>query len=273
MRKQDKNRLYKIIVFLSVIFLVLFIVIVYLLRSAHKSGFFKIKNIVVRLYDPVNKFNYLLPADKIDLSYLKGRDIITIDLRKEHSHISRVYPGYRRVKLIRILPDKIFVDFLARKPIACVQLYRQFCIDDDFVLFDFPDQKALFALPVITGLETKIFGPKQGTRYNLKELAAAVEIIADSNKDKYLKNLRILEINMKDPANASFILEAPDNFTDLRKNLRGVVFFEVKIGQDNIGDKINLLANLLAQSKNGLADIKYIDLRFTEPVIKLKDNL
>lgn len=272
MRKQDKNRLYKIITFLSVIFLILFVVIVYLLHSVHKSGFFKIKNIAVRLYDPAAKFNYLLSADKIDLSYLKGRDIITIDLRKEQGRISRVYPGYRRIKLVRILPDKIFADFLVRNPIAYVKLYRQFCIDDDLVLFDLPDQKALLSLPVITGLETKIFGPKPGTKYNFKELSVAVEIIADSNKDKYLRNLRIIKINMEDPANASFILEAPDNFKPPRQK-PCADFFEVKIGQDSINDKINLLASLLAQSKNDLFDIKYIDLRFKEPVIKLKDKL
>ncbi len=272
MRKQNKNRLYRIIVFLSVIFLVLFAAIIYSLDSVCKSGFFKIKSIVARLYDPVTKYNYLIPADKIDLSYLKGRDIVTINLQKEQDYISRVYQGFRKVNLIRIFPDKIFADFSARKPVACVKLYRQFCIDDDLVLFDLPSQEALLGLPVITGLETKIFGPKPGTKYNLKELSAAIEIIVDSNKDKYLRNLRIRRINMEDPANTLFILETPGNLISTSRNIREANFFEVKIGQDNIGDKINLLASLLAQSKNGLSDIKYIDLRFTEPVIKLKDK-
>ncbi|MFH1441255.1 MAG: hypothetical protein ABIH18_04360 [Candidatus Omnitrophota bacterium] len=272
MRKQNKNRLYKIITVLGVIFLILFVVIVYLLRSVNKSGFFKIKNIVVRLYDPVTKFDYLLPPDKMDLSYLKGRDIISIDLQKEQDYLSRVYPGYRRIKLVRILPDKLFADFLVRKPIAYVKLYRKFCIDDDLVLFDFPDQEGLSDLPVIIGLETKIFGPKPGTKYNFRELASAVEIIMYSSRNNYLKNIRIIKIDMSDLSNASFFLEVPDNLKNRRKK-PCADFFEVKIGQDSVNDKINLLSSLLAQSKNDFADIKYIDLRFKEPVIRLKDNL
>ena len=47
---------------------------------------------------------------------------------------------------------------------------------------------------------------------------------------------------------------------------------EIKIGQDNIRDRINILSNLLIQLRDELGNIKYIDLRFKEPVIKLNSH-
>jgi cell division septal protein FtsQ len=45
---------------------------------------------------------------------------------------------------------------------------------------------------------------------------------------------------------------------------------EVRIGQDNTKARIELLEDLLNQTKNELNKIKYIDLRFKDPAIKFK---
>jgi hypothetical protein len=44
---------------------------------------------------------------------------------------------------------------------------------------------------------------------------------------------------------------------------------EVKIGWDNIKEKMDILGNLIAASGTDLANFKYIDLKFKDPVIKL----
>jgi hypothetical protein len=46
---------------------------------------------------------------------------------------------------------------------------------------------------------------------------------------------------------------------------------EVKIGQGDISDKMRVLGELFIQLKKDLSNIKYIDLRFKEPVIKFKN--
>jgi putative ubiquitin-RnfH superfamily antitoxin RatB of RatAB toxin-antitoxin module len=46
---------------------------------------------------------------------------------------------------------------------------------------------------------------------------------------------------------------------------------EVRISQGNIVEKVAVMSGLMNQERNNLANIKYIDLRFKEPVIKFKD--
>jgi hypothetical protein len=63
-------------------------------------------------------------------------------------------------------------------------------------------------------------------------------------------------VALDDPACVSFMLEAGP---------------QVKIGQDEIKNKMNILSNLIASVKKDLGNIAYIDLRFKEPVIKFKN--
>jgi hypothetical protein len=47
---------------------------------------------------------------------------------------------------------------------------------------------------------------------------------------------------------------------------------EVRFGQGYINEKVDILGNLFVQARNDLANIKYIDLRFNDPVIKFKES-
>ena len=52
----------------------------------------------------------------------------------------------------------------------------------------------------------------------------------------------------------------------LRQNI-----LEVRISQGNIVEKMAVISGLINQERHNLNNIKYIDLRFKEPVIKFKD--
>lgn len=194
-------------------------------------------------------------ADVTDLAYLKGKNIFSIDLKKESEFISELYPSYSKVRLIRVLPDRLFVDFTRRRPLAYVKLFRYFCVDEDQMLFDVPAQLDDPQLPLITGLESKIFGPKSGRRYQVRELALATQIIREVNANPVLKDVRVKVVNVAQAADASFFIGDS---------------LEVKIGQEEIKNRVAILGTLLAQSKKELRDIHYVDLRFKEPVIKFK---
>jgi cell division septal protein FtsQ len=217
----------------------------YSLKVLKNLDYFKIKDIIVTEGTPD------------EFSYLKGRNIFRIDLTEEAKSISRFYPAYKKIRLIKGLPNRIFVDFVRRQPLGLIKLYRYFCVDQDRMLFDLPGEVGQMDLPIILGLETKIFGPKPGKEYNLKELELALNILKEARRNKRLRNHKITAINVANPAGAALVIDAG---------------LEIRIGQGEIGNKIELLGNLLAQVKNDLPNIKYIDLRFNEPVIKLKDK-
>ncbi|MDD4899279.1 MAG: cell division protein FtsQ/DivIB [Candidatus Omnitrophica bacterium] len=206
--------------------------------------------------------------DNIDLSYLKGHNIFDLDLETAAQNLKQYYPTYKSIRIIRILPDRLSVEFFKRQPLAMIKLYRYFCVDKDGVLFDLPQEFDQAQLPLIVGLETKIFGPKSGKAYNSRELNLALNIIQEITKGAQLKNYKLQRIDLANPAQTSFMLMPKLRATQPTETLS---VFEVKIGSDFIQDKIDILQSVLIQNNEKNKQISYIDLRFKEPVIKYKD--
>lgn len=233
----------KAAVVIGIIILAIFFLLTFSIRRAKNLDFFTVKDI----FSNENNLSNLL--------HFKGKNIFNLDLKKESKYLSGAYPDYRNVRIIRILPNRLYIDFIRRSPLAYVKLYRFFCVDSDMVLFN-PAQEGFADLPVILGLETKIFGPKPGAKYNIRELSLALNIIKEARGSKALKDYKIKRISVANAGNVSFFIALPGN--------QGL---EVKIGEDNIRPKLNLLASLFLEMKNDLYNIKYIDLRFKEPVV------
>lgn len=255
MKKNKSGRLPgKLIATVVIILLVLSCMIGYSWNFLSGSGYFRVKNIVARY------------GNAEDLSYLKGKNIFSIDLKYESARILEICPDCSKIRLIRLLPDRIFVDFIKRTPCAFVRLYRYFAVDQDGTLFYASVSPEELGLPVISGLETKIFGPKPGKKYNIRELWVALNIIREIKANRVLKNCRINKIDVTNINNISVFL--PFSVAKTEKEFENL---EVKLGADKIKDKINILSDLIIATKNDLSNIKYIDLRFKEPVIKLKD--
>lgn len=266
-----KNLPIKLIIFI-IIFLATGFIIGHIGKTLKNSDYFKIKDILVS------------KGESGEFFYLKGQNIFNIDLRRESGYISEIYPTYKKIRLIRVLPNRIFVDFIRRQPLGLIKLYRYFSVDEDQVLFDVTGELQEIDLyhpytkgrdlPVILGLETKIFGPKVGKKYNIRELMLALNIIKELNSNRALKDYKFKTVDVTNPTSASLFLQVPLQLSDFskRRAAAGQEGLEVKIGQYDVKNKINTLSTLLTQIKNELNNIKYIDLRFKEPVIKFKDK-
>ncbi|MFA5275958.1 MAG: cell division protein FtsQ/DivIB [Candidatus Omnitrophota bacterium] len=251
MKKQKNITPFSLLVSVTLILLAIFIFLGYIWNVVKHSGIFTVREIAVK------------GSAQASLSYLKGRNIFDIDSRRESRDALNAYPDYSGIRLVKILPDRIFVEFIGRKPVGLIKLYRYFAVDESGTIFS--TQGSLLdehSLPVITGLETKLFGPKPGVRYNIKELNLALEILRQAKRTHLLKYYKIRRIDVYNPVNASI-------FIPLANNNRGDL--EVKLGSNNIADKISILSGLIINGKNDISGIKYIDLRFDEPVIKLND--
>ncbi len=114
----------KATIVIIIIFLVVFFSLTFTIRRLKNLDFFTIKDIFSNTYNLSN------------LSYLKGKNIFNLDLKEESKYISGVYPDYRKVRIIRVLPNRLYIDFVKRNPQAYVKLYRFFCVDSDLVLFN-----------------------------------------------------------------------------------------------------------------------------------------
>jgi cell division septal protein FtsQ len=233
----------------------------YIWHSLQRLDYFRISEVVAG------------QAVKVDLSHLKGHNIFAVDLRAQARHLSVLYPEFRKIRLVRILPNRLFVDFIKRQPVACVRLYKNFSVDEECVLFEAPAPTQMPELPVIVGLETRILGPKPGKKFDIKELRLALDIIKEVRGHRALAYWRLRQIDLTNPAAASFIIALPFKKSPPApaRSSAGADQFEVKVGEYDTADKIGMLTDLLIQLKNDWITIKYIDLRFKEPVVKFKD--
>jgi len=245
MKKPGFRIPFKLILFLALL-AAGYLAITALLQGLKNLDYFKIKEVLVTCGEKADNFNYF-----------KDQGIFNIDLKKESQRLWQFYPAYKKVRLIRILPNRLLVDFVKRVPVAYLKLYRYFCVDEERVLLEASGEPQEYSLPVILGLETKIFGPKVGRQYNVRELGLAVNIAREFSKSRLAKYGNIKIINVANPVNATFMTNS-----DL----------EVRIGQDNTKARLELLENLLNQTKNELNKIKYIDLRFKDPAIKFNED-
>jgi len=260
MKKQRFNFPVKIIIFLAIILLAFSFIIGYIWKVLKSSDFFAVKQVVVRNSDR-------------SFDYLKGRNIFSLDLNGESWRAVLSCPDCRKVRLARILPNCIFVDFIKRRPIALVKFYKDFAIDEQGVLF-YPDAAIEEAgLPVIYGLETKIFSPKPGTRYKRAELDLALSIINEFKANKTFRGFTLTRIDVANLQSAGFFILLPKQAVDYTKNFpqQELMGIEVRTGEANIRQKMIILGGLIIQARKEWGNIKYIDLRFKEPVIKLNN--
>lgn len=262
MKKQKITRAVKIPVIVILVLVTAVVFIGYLWQGFKRLEYFRIREVITS--QPLT----------VDLSYLKGKNIFALDLSAQARYLYDLYPEYRKIRLVRVLPNRLFVDFIKREPVAYIRLYKYFSVDEECVLFDAPVSSPMPQLPVIVGLETKILGPKTGKKFEVKGLMLALNIIKDVQAHRALRFWKLKKIDVTDAAAASFFIGTPLKKVSLLagNSSSDSEQFEVKVGKDDTADKINILTDLLIQLKNDWINIKYIDLRFKEPVVKFKEK-
>ncbi len=230
--------------------LVLVAVVLYANRCLRRLPFFFVKDVIVRDGAAIS------PELARAFAYLKSRNIFSIDLKREARHIAALHPSYKKVSVVRFLPDQICVDIVKRKPVAAIQSQRgALMVDDQCVVFDADGLKDGVSLPVISGLEKQGYAPVPGMRYQSLPLKMALETIAAVKSNSGLRNYRLDRINVEESNTISLLLSPQ---------------VAVKIGSDSIAEKIVILGTMVQQVGNNLDNIDYIDLRFREPVMKFK---
>ncbi|MFA5356614.1 MAG: cell division protein FtsQ/DivIB [Candidatus Omnitrophota bacterium] len=242
----------------AVIFIAAVIIIRYIVITLKRSDYFRIKEVVLKNQE-----------EGFDSSRFLGRSIFDLDLEKESGRVTQLYPVYKDIRLFRVLPDRLVIVFNERKPLACVKLYKYFYVDRDGVLFGPGKGEEFRVLPVIRGLENRIRGPEPGRRYNIKELTGALDIIKQIGEDPLLARSRIERIDVSDPVNILCLIRVSD--ADVETGASGPPALEVRLSNNGIAEQVRILSGLFAQLNKEMGNIKYVDLRFKEPVVRFKN--
>jgi len=170
--------------------------------------------------------------DMRNLKDLKGANIFKVDINKVDDQISKKYPYIAQLRVVRQLPDRIMV--LAKKRVPLFQINfkgKYLLVDTEGVALYYYLKPA--ALPEVSGI------PLERDRAFLGGHIRGQELGIHSVQAGNLSKIDLL----------------------IGENMH------VILDQDDTQDKIEVLQMLISANKIDLDKVKYIDLRFKEPVI------
>ncbi len=198
----------------------------------------------------------LQSLDIPELLKLKGQNIFDADLTKIEAKIRLKYPQLSSLRVMRRLPDQIFVMALRRDPFAQVVFDNRACVIDRNAFMIGAPVKDQAPLVPIKGLKGQRVSP--GDVVSDEKVQIALEIIALFHQDGRLQGLELVAVHVGDPTRI---------ICDIKKDDVG---FQVIVDKEHIAQRLRILLDVLARGGLDLQQVKYMDLRFGEPVIGQK---
>lgn len=215
-------------------------------QALFDSRYFRIKTVEI---DRTLAF-----LDKRDFASLNGKSIFSVDVVRFQRSLTGKYPQMAQASIIKKFPDRILV--LARKRAPFAQAYIQnktFLIDDQgVVLFGAPAKDD--ELPLISGIFSRrriatgsVLGG-EGTRL-------ALDIIKEFRSNHSFSPYVVRKIDV-------------DNLKEINFHLSNGL--KIIVDKTDIRRKMDALASVLARNRIDTAQVKYIDLRFKDPILGTK---
>lgn len=211
-----------------------------------KSLYFVVRNVIMVGKKPDSTVNY----GKLERMVM-DRNIFKVNLKDIKEYMLNNYRELRDLKLLRSFPDTITAIMTLRRPVAQIHQELYYPVDSDGVILSgvkgFPDER----LPIIRGIASDISN-QVGTMTDSKQVKKALLLLKQLDASGILDEHTLIEIVVPSIKNVIFFLEDG---------------LEVKIGCEDFASRLENLKKVLEDPRIRTSDIRYIDLRFKEPVI------
>ena len=225
-------------------------------RFLNTSSYFDIKKVV---FVGVDKKDI---ADGIAKYYI-GENIFQCDLRQASGDIKLKYPQFYDVGVVRNFPDRLTVYIIQREPMAQISNRGKdfFLVDRDGMIVSEGLNKPYDKFIVVSGIEG-ISSFSFGKKILIKELKGALQLVSVLQN-----NERIFTSLLKNAALDSSVEIDISKFPTLIAKINSL---ELRFTDDSYSQKLKMLFKILPTLTDRLQEIKYIDLRFTEPAVAFK---
>jgi cell division septal protein FtsQ len=232
----------RVIVFLFIGF-ILFTGYVNAVEFLTSSPLFEIKDVMID-----RSIGFI---DLRSLKDLKGNNIFKVDIKKIDRQIAERYPYIAQLRVVRQLPDRILILAKKREPLMQIYYRKKYLIlDTEGVALYYTLQQNV--LPQVYGIPIEHDWLFLGKHIRGPALSKVVDILNMFKSSPYLRRWRIHTVQA-------------DNLSKI--DLLVGENMHVILDQEDTQDKIELLQMLISANKINLGQVKYIDLRFKEPVI------
>jgi cell division septal protein FtsQ len=190
--------------------------------------------------------------DHRPLKDLVGQNIFTADLKRIHRNIASKYPQISQLSVVRQLPDTVKV--LAKKREILLQVVvtgnKFLVVDTEGVTMFYTNAPLPFPLAKGIPLDrTKIIlgGPS-----TIKELNLVVDLLKELKSHPNTSKLRIISVDAT-------------NLSKVKLHVKPNIY--IIIDQEAFSAKVSMLEILFQNGKVNWSRVKYIDVRFKEPII------
>ncbi len=251
--KRKKVNLFKILLIFS-ISIVFCLCLTCGFKQISNSNFFTIKRVKIK-----GDIGWLEKS----VRFLIGDNLFFVDLGKAKKILINQNPEIDALMLVKFFPDTVYVRFTLKQPVAILEP-GQLVVDRNGFLLEREKFKSqtIDLLPIISGIPTKQFALKG--RLISEQWLSALEIINLFGEEQALNDYKLTAVDVKQVSENCFFIKK-------KTALPQVPAIMVKIGEGNILDKLKMLEFFLKKANLDLDKINYIDLRFKEPIIGLKN--
>lgn len=218
------------------------------LRGVCASSLFTVRDITIA--------ENIKPLDLPELAKLKGQNLFSVDLLKVEARIRARYPHLADLCVLRQFPDQILVTATKRDPFARISMDGHVVVIDRHGYMIGPSVEGPEPLTVIKGLKRQKVA--YGDRVGDARIKLAVTIITLFHQEKRLAAVGLETLHMDDLTRIVCDLGAEE------------AGFQVYIDKDNVAARFSTLSDVLSRGGLDLKQIKYMDLRFGEPILGQK---
>ncbi|HOD11490.1 MAG TPA: cell division protein FtsQ/DivIB [Candidatus Omnitrophota bacterium] len=210
-------------------------------------------------YFRIKKITCSAPSKAQELKrfgYLRDQSIFSVDLVGLQKQLTRLFPEAKDIRIMKRFPDEIYVDLKDRPPFAIVVFNDQRFVVDRQGYVTVPNDFFNVMLPLVHGVARPKTVP-MGQIIDNQNLKIALNIIDVFQKNSISGSFHIMRINVENTSKIIFFIGEK---------------LEVVADRESIDKQIETLSLILNKARLDWERIRYIDLRFAQPVIKYVDE-
>jgi len=251
--KKKKGTGFKLIAIGLILGIIVFIAS-FLVSQITNSNFFEIKRIKIK-----GDSGWLEES----VGFLLKKNLLYADLSKAERVLRNEHPEIEGIALSKLWPDTVYIRFSLKKPLAALE-GRQLLIDSKgFLLSGRKYADTVTGLPLIYGLNRNDI--RGMGRINLdNKLFSAIRIIELFSKLENSGDYKLIKVDISKVSESEILIQ--------KKCRQGDCLIKVNVGENSYSEKLKIFQIFLKKADFDWSNVNYIDLRFKEPIVGLKNG-
>jgi len=192
-------------------------------------------------------YEFKLPASLI------GQNLWRVDLPALAESLRAQQPHLKRIRVIRRLPHTLVIDVVARKPVAQVRVAQWHPVDREGYVLAQGKPAPWEGLVVLKGIDRPDAPLRVGQANDSDRLREAIALVERLRRLSALGPSALTLVDVGDVKHVSFVIDGE---------------LEIRCGShEELPDQLARLGEVLRMVRRRQLAVRYIDLRFDEPVL------